>query len=94
MRLDHLLSKESHRLVGLPGCSEGVRVSFHCIPCLDSCSRVLCVGGGCGWVDHGAIVRMMLGTLLGPEETPGVFLGRVWPDCLTHLVLVAWVLVA
>jgi hypothetical protein len=58
-------------------------------------AHVCCVWvvGVAGWI-MGPFLRMMLGTLLGPEETPGVFLGRVWPDCLTHLVLVAWVLVA
>ena len=35
------------------------------------CAR-LCVGGGCGWVEHDSqVVQNVLGTLLGPEKTPG-----------------------
>ena len=50
MRLDHLLSKESHRLVRVLGPC-GVRVSFH----VDRIVVVLALWGwwgGCGWVER------------------------------------------
>jgi hypothetical protein len=41
------------------------------MPVTAVCAR-LCVGGGCGWVEHDdQVLRSVLGTLLGPEETPG-----------------------
>ena len=33
--------------------------------------HILCVGGGCGWVEHIGQLRNVFGTLLGPEKTPG-----------------------
>jgi hypothetical protein len=58
---------------------------FHIVTAAGVC--VCALGGGCGWVEHEPFAELMLGTLLGPEETPWfgcVLGGRVWPDCLTH----------
>jgi hypothetical protein len=50
----------------VPAGFEGLWVSFHWIPHLDSLSRIVgCVGGGCGWVEHEAFARVaFLGCLL------------------------------
>ena len=75
---------------GVPGCCDGVWVSFHWIPHLDSCLCTLCVWavGVAGWntKSFSGWERVGFGTLLGPEETPfgGCFLvATVSFQCLT-----------
>ena len=68
MRLDHLLSKESH---------SGGAPTLHCCEGVGSLTESHCrprVWVGCDWVEHKER-RIWLGTLLGPEGTPceGVF---------------------
>ena len=84
MRLDHLLSKESHRLVRLVHAFRrvvgGVGVSLlSLIPCLVEQSLHVCAVavGVAGWNTSAAwfercsgLCGWRLGTLLGPEETP------------------------
>jgi hypothetical protein len=82
VRLDHLLSKESHRWVG---CLQALKVCGSPFTGFHAWTAVRtrwCVGGGCGWVEHIDRLRSMLGTLLGPEETSGWVFFR-WP-------LLAW----
>ena len=75
MRLDHLLSKESHRVGG-----DRPRSLFQCVVLLISDSGSF---RGAGWVEHEtrqSLSWKVFGTLLGPEETPVVVLlgGRLW----------------
>ena len=97
MRLDHLLSKESHRVgeayrngTGSCSCVMGVVVVL-ISDSTSSGSRVMRGWDVAGWNTNCRYVnlRARFGTLLGPEETPGwcsFLASRSWLGPLMRLV--------